>query len=85
MKTNNPSPRRHNLTCWLCCNIVIICSLCCGVAAALTSCDNEDEVVPLTDQNVGTKYYKIPDPVLLTEEEQTEVQAIRSEYRNAIN
>ena len=66
-------------------HLITACLLCCGVAAALTACNNEDEVVPLTDQNVGSKVYKVPDPVLLTEEEQTEVQAIRSEYRNATN
>ena len=85
MKTNNDSPRRHRLTCRLCRNLVISCSLCCAVVAALTACNNEDEVVPLTDQNVGTKYYKIPDPVLLSNDEQAEVQAIRNEYRNATN
>jgi hypothetical protein len=53
------------------------------ISSALTACNKEDEVVPLNDRNTVEKYYKAPDPVLLSDEEQDEVQAIRDEYRNA--
>ena len=53
------------------------------ISSALAACNKEDEVVPLNDRNTVEKYYKAPDPVLLSDEEQDEVQAIRDEYRNA--
>ena len=54
-------------------------------AFTLTSCNNEGEVVPLTKENSSMKTYKVPDPVLLSSDEQSEVQAIRDEYREATN
>lgn len=66
-------------------------SLCFGCVAAVTimlslvACNNEGEVVPLTKENSSMKTYKVPDPVLLSSDEQSEVQAIRDEYREATN
>lgn len=66
-------------------------SLCFGCVAAVTimlslvACNNEDEVVPLTKENSSTKVYKVPDPELLTADEQADVQSIRDEYRDATN
>ena len=56
-----------------------------AISSLLTACNNEDEVVPLNDRNTQVKYYKTPDPVLLSDEEQAEVRSIRDEYRDAIN
>lgn len=53
------------------------------VGSAFAACNKEDEVVPLNDRNTVAKYYKAPDPVLLSQQEQEEVQAIRDEYREA--
>lgn len=59
--------------------------VCCALATALAACNNENEVVPLNKTNSSTKVYKLPDPVLLTDEEQEAVQAVRDEYREATN
>lgn len=56
-----------------------------AAAAVISACNNEDEVVPLNDRNVSAKRYKALTPVLLTDEEQDQVQAIRDEYREATN
>lgn len=58
-------------------------TLACAVLLSLCGCNNEEEVVPLTKENTASKQYKLPDPVLLTNDEQAEVQRIRDEYRNA--
>lgn len=56
-----------------------------AAAAVISACNNEDEVVPLNDRNTSAKRYKALTPVLLTDEEQDQVQAIRDEYREATN
>jgi hypothetical protein len=60
--------------------ISILASVLLLSAAALTSCSDADEVVPITESNTTTRTYKVADPVLLNSAEQTQVAAIRNEY-----
>ena len=68
-------------------NTILAGLSCCTLFAllSLASCDNENEVVPITKENASAKRYKLPDPVLLTPEESAEVQRMRDEYRQATN
>jgi hypothetical protein len=64
---------------------ILISTVCCMALAGLfAACDKENEVVPIDKSNTTQKHYKMPDPVLLSDEEQAEVQAIRNEYHRNV-
>lgn len=50
-------------------------------ASGLQSCGKADELPPV-DRNTqtGTRFYKLPDPTLLSTQEKAEVDAIKAEY-----
>jgi hypothetical protein len=56
----------------------------CIAVAMFTSCDNSDEVVPLEGFDMTSSTYRLPDPVLLNDQEQEQVSNIRDEYYNNV-
>lgn len=51
-----------------------------SIGLAFTSCERYDEMPPRQETSVTSKRYKLPDPVILSADEQAEVAQIRAEY-----